>query len=181
MTVSKRTRFEIFKRDDFTCRYCGRKSPEVVLEVDHIRPRSSGGSDDEMNLATSCFDCNRGKADTPLGVIMTGEDPHDKAIEMLEKERQLAEYNEVLRQVREREDHYLDMLAYLWFGQESNLTWGTQTGGALRRYLKVFPLEAIQEAISIVDSRRDKHPPSDDAFRYGVVAAPMGLTALAGL
>jgi 5-methylcytosine-specific restriction endonuclease McrA len=38
LAVSVRTRFEVFKRDDFTCQYCGRKSPDVVLEADHIVP-----------------------------------------------------------------------------------------------------------------------------------------------
>ena len=52
MTVSKKLRFEIFKRDNFTCRYCGKKTPEVVLEIDHIIPKSKKGKDDESNLIT---------------------------------------------------------------------------------------------------------------------------------
>lgn len=55
------TRFLILRRDGFTCQYCGKKPPEVSLEVDHIVPRSKGGSDDDGNLITACFDCNRGK------------------------------------------------------------------------------------------------------------------------
>ncbi len=100
MALSVRTRFEIFKRDSFICRYCGKKSPDVVLEVDHIIPKAEGGADDEMNLITSCWECNRGKADVPLSLIMTGEEPHDKAIEHLEKQRQLAEYNTIIERDR---------------------------------------------------------------------------------
>lgn len=59
-------RFRIFKRDGFTCQYCGSKAPDVSLEVDHIIPVSNGGSDDESNLTTACFDCNRGKSDSDL-------------------------------------------------------------------------------------------------------------------
>lgn len=66
MAVSKGVRFEVFKRDLFTCQYCGRRPPDVVLEVDHIIARSSGGSDESDNLATSCMDCNRGKSDRDL-------------------------------------------------------------------------------------------------------------------
>ena len=40
--ISKALRFEVFKRDSFTCQYCGRSAPEVVLEVDHIVPVSKG-------------------------------------------------------------------------------------------------------------------------------------------
>lgn len=96
MAISVRVRFEVFKRDEFTCRYCGRRSPEVVLEVDHIVPSSRGGIDDPINLTTSCWDCNRGKRDIPLSEVMTGEDPHDRAVMLLERHRQLDEYNQVL-------------------------------------------------------------------------------------
>jgi len=61
MSISKRMRFEIFRRDHFTCFYCGRRSPSVILEVDHRIPRCAGGSDDPDNLVTACWDCNRGK------------------------------------------------------------------------------------------------------------------------
>jgi hypothetical protein len=66
MSVGKRTRFEVFKRDSFTCQYCGAKAPGVVLHVDHITPRASGGSDDILNLVTACAGCNGGKSDIPL-------------------------------------------------------------------------------------------------------------------
>lgn len=56
-------RFKILSRDKFTCQYCGRKAPEVLLEVDHIIPKSKGGTKHPSNLITSCFDCNRGKRD----------------------------------------------------------------------------------------------------------------------
>lgn len=59
--LSKKTRFEVFKRDKFTCQYCGKSAPYVVLEVDHIVPVAEGGDDDMLNLVTACFDCNRGK------------------------------------------------------------------------------------------------------------------------
>ena len=60
-SISPKTRFEVFKRDGFTCKYCGRRSPDTVLEVDHVTPVSSGGHNGQENLVTSCFYCNRGK------------------------------------------------------------------------------------------------------------------------
>lgn len=65
-SLSKKKRFEVFKRDKFTCQYCGKNAPDVVLEVDHIRPVSKGGNNDILNLITSCFDCNRGKSNREL-------------------------------------------------------------------------------------------------------------------
>lgn len=61
MAIGKKLRFEVFKRDSFTCQYCGKKAPEVVLHVDHIMAKAEGGDDDLINLITSCADCNLGK------------------------------------------------------------------------------------------------------------------------
>lgn len=62
MALSVRTRFEVFKRDRFTCSYCGKTPPDVLLECDHIIPRAAGGSDDITNLTTACKECNAGKS-----------------------------------------------------------------------------------------------------------------------
>ncbi len=69
MSLKKKTRFEVFKRDGFACIYCGKRAPEVVLEVDHIEPKSNGGSDNFANLITACFDCNRGKGSVPINAL----------------------------------------------------------------------------------------------------------------
>ena len=64
--ISKTQRFEVFKRDNFTCQYCGIKAPAVQLRVDHIRAIKHGGDNAMSNLITSCFDCNAGKGARPL-------------------------------------------------------------------------------------------------------------------
>jgi hypothetical protein len=64
MPVSKRLRYEILRRDNYTCRYCGRSAPEVKLTVDHVQPVALGGSDAPNNLAAACVDCNNGKTST---------------------------------------------------------------------------------------------------------------------
>lgn len=61
MAVSKRLRYEILRRDNHACRYCGATAPAVKLNVDHVIPTSLGGSDKPENLVTSCADCNGGK------------------------------------------------------------------------------------------------------------------------
>jgi hypothetical protein len=147
--LSVRTRFEVFKRDCFTCRYCGRQSPDVILEVDHIVPVADGGGNDEMNLLTSCWECNRGKSAVPLNEIITGEDPHDKAIAMLERERQLREYNETLEGVRLRREE---------IGQELVNFWCEQTGKDqvyqndwlwLMTVLQHTPAEEVRDAMVV--------------------------------
>lgn len=70
MTVSKRLRYEILRRDNHACRYCGGAAPDVALTVDHVVPTTLGGSDEPANLVAACVDCNAGKAasspDAPL-------------------------------------------------------------------------------------------------------------------
>ncbi len=66
LTGPKKMRFDVLHRDKFTCRYCGRSAPDVILQVDHIFPKSKGGSNTLENLITSCVDCNIGKKDMIL-------------------------------------------------------------------------------------------------------------------
>lgn len=64
MPVTKRTRYEVLRRDNHTCRYCGASAPDVKLTVDHVLPVSLGGSDHPANLVAACKDCNAGKGST---------------------------------------------------------------------------------------------------------------------
>lgn len=60
----ERLRFRILNRDEFICRYCGASpltSNKVLLHIDHIMPRSKGGTNAESNLITACGQCNYGK------------------------------------------------------------------------------------------------------------------------
>lgn len=62
-------RFEIFKRDEFKCRYCGRGPSidnTVILQIDHVRPKAKGGDWSKQNLLTACQECNLGKSDVLL-------------------------------------------------------------------------------------------------------------------
>ncbi|WUH94590.1 HNH endonuclease [Streptomyces sp. NBC_00433] len=61
MAVSKRLRYEVLRRDNHACRYCGATAPDVKLNVDHVIPTSLGGTDKPTNLVTACADCNSGK------------------------------------------------------------------------------------------------------------------------
>ena len=87
--VSKKIRFEVFKRDNFTYQYCGRKAPDVVLEVDHITPVAESGDNSIMNLITSCKDCNRGKGARKLDINTALEKQRKELEEINEKRNQL--------------------------------------------------------------------------------------------
>lgn len=83
--LSQKVRFEVFKRDLFICQYCGRKAPDVILEVDHINPVAKGGDNSIENLVTACRDCNRGKGDKKLSDLSEVEKSRRQLEELQEK------------------------------------------------------------------------------------------------
>lgn len=60
--IPKQLRWKIYARDAFTCRYCGRKPPDAVLHIDHVKAVMRGGTNEETNLVTACQDCNLSKS-----------------------------------------------------------------------------------------------------------------------
>lgn len=98
--ISKKTRFEVFKRDGFTCQYCGNHPPHVILHIDHITAVAAGGGNDLDNLVTSCQPCNLGKSARPLTVVP--QSLSDKAAEVAEREAQLKGYQEIMEGRRDR-------------------------------------------------------------------------------
>ncbi len=100
MAISKKIRFEVFKRDGFKCQYCGKTPPEVTLEIDHIKPKYKKGSDDINNLITACFDCNRGKKHIELDRLPNTLINNIEIIK--EKELQYKEYQKILAKINKR-------------------------------------------------------------------------------
>lgn len=56
----KLTRLEVFRRDEYTCQYCGRETRELTL--DHVIPRHKGGRHIWENVVSACIPCNNRKA-----------------------------------------------------------------------------------------------------------------------
>ncbi len=70
------SRFNIYARDDNTCQYCGRTFPRHELNLDHVIPRSKGGTSTWENVVCSCQACNRRKG---------GRSPQEAKITLLRK------------------------------------------------------------------------------------------------
>ena len=67
--LGAKERFTVLRKDNFRCRLCGaarEDSDDVRLHVDHITPRSRGGTNNADNLWTLCADCNIGKGTQEL-------------------------------------------------------------------------------------------------------------------
>jgi 5-methylcytosine-specific restriction endonuclease McrA len=68
VTFSRRN---IYKRDRYTCQYCSSQPGSEELTIDHVQPRSRGGTSTWENCVLACTDCNKRKADrTPLEAQM---------------------------------------------------------------------------------------------------------------
>ena len=167
-SLSRTLRFEVFKRDKFTCQYCGRTPPSVILEADHIVPVSKGGQNESLNLVTACEDCNRGKSDKQLSSVIPS-----RAAEIKRKREQLdqtREYNDFLMEVRNSELRMIEEIGSYWFewflpGQ--NLIFGDARVPSIRNFLKRLVTAEIYDAIDIAMSRVPPIRNEDwQTFRY---------------
>lgn len=98
--ISKKLRFEIFKRDEFTCQYCGSHPPSVILHVDHIIPVKEGGDNNIDNLITSCSSCNLGKSANSLTNIPVSL--KEKSDLIKESEAQIKAYSKIMQDKKDR-------------------------------------------------------------------------------
>ncbi|QDT38622.1 HNH endonuclease [Stratiformator vulcanicus] len=57
------TRRNLFRRDEFTCQYCGSTPGTSELTIDHVLPKSRGGHTSWQNCVLACVRCNHRKAD----------------------------------------------------------------------------------------------------------------------
>ena len=55
----KLTRREVFRRDNYTCQYCGKR--DQVLTIDHVVPKHLGGKHTWTNVVAACSSCNHKK------------------------------------------------------------------------------------------------------------------------
>ena len=60
------SRRNIYKRDNYTCQYCGRRRSSEDLSIDHVVPRSRGGRMSWTNCVLACLDCNVKKGNRTL-------------------------------------------------------------------------------------------------------------------
>jgi hypothetical protein len=155
--LSKKTRFEVFKRDDFACQYCGRKTPEVVLEIDHVVPIVEGGSDEIENLLTACFDCNRGKSSIPLDSIAQVIDVAKRAQEISHREEQLRAYHAARNDQAQRIEREYNIVWNYWFecaGTNTLEPWYVPWESVFRKYVELIGVEEVKDAIRIAISKK---------------------------
>lgn len=144
------TRFEVFKRDAFTCQYCGQRAPEVVLECDHIKPVKLGGDDSPLNLITSCFSCNRGKGARPLSDQSKLAKSHKQAELLQEKREQLRMIAQWHSELQELGEQQADVMNDAWSKGLCNHYELNENGRRkARKLIQRFGLAETLEAMAI--------------------------------
>lgn len=143
--LSNKIRFEIFKRDNFTCQYCGKSAPEVILNVDHINPVANGGTNDTFNLITSCFECNNGKRDKKLSDTSELDKQRNDLEALNERKKQLELMMEWKYELINLDNQKLDML--IEYIEETLTTTITEVGQRkLKRWLKKYDFKDLVSA-----------------------------------
>jgi hypothetical protein len=150
-STGKRLRFEVFKRDHFTCQYCGAQPPEIVLVADHIVAVAAGGETTIENLITACEPCNQGKADKELGQRAIRPDAD---LLYLETQQEIAELRRFQQAKTERDAEIARMIEMLQedWAAFSGLDW-YPSDLIMRRLLAACSPEIAEEAIRDVASK----------------------------
>ena len=147
--LSKRIRFEVFKRDNFTCQYCGAKAPDVILEVDHIKPVKEDGTNEIMNLITSCFDCNRGKSSKKISDNSMIEKQRKQIEELNLKRQQLEMMLEWKEGVNNIDDQKVDMIFDYINSFTTNYVLINECKLEIKQWVKKYSYSIIEESIEI--------------------------------
>lgn len=171
--IGKKLRFEVFKRDKFSCQYCGSTpdSDGVVLNIDHIKPVKDGGDNNILNLITSCWDCNIGKGAVKLDDSTVLKKQRD-GMETLEEKRQqlkmMSEWRSELLEIDNEELIILkDYFEKCW-GLQGRIDWDAVTESKLRKDCKDFGAEAVFNAIEKSTHYMSKFTDLDYAVDYAL-------------
>lgn len=158
--LGKKLRFEVFKRDSFSCCYCGNAPPSVTLEVDHITPVSHGGTNEIDNLITACFSCNRGKGATPLS--LAPDSVEKKRALLVEREEQLAGYQELVAQKVARLDREASDVLDIWYER----AYGRLPDDAIRSVRNFIDKLGVFDVSDFMHMAIDRRGRSQNSWRY---------------
>jgi hypothetical protein len=159
--ITKTIRFEVFKRDGFSCSYCGAHPPAAILHVDHIHPVSKGGTNEIDNLVTACEACNQGKSARLLSAVP--QSLAQKAKRIKEREAQLAGYRSAVDAVRARQDDDIDAVQSV-FRQRYDVVFTGPSRESIRdSFLDVLDLDVILKHARMACARIDD---PNAAFKY---------------
>lgn len=149
--LSATTRFNVFKRDGFTCQYCGAHPPGVLLHVDHVLAVAAGGTNAIDNLVTACEPCNLGKGARDLKVVP--QSLKSKAKEAAEREKQLVAYQRLLEAKLERIEAEMWRVAEVIDPGSGQLGMSRDWTASIRRFNERLGVHAVLELAHVARGR----------------------------
>jgi hypothetical protein len=161
--IPQSIRFEVFKRDLFTCQYCGRKAPEVILEVDHIIPVAKGGDNSIENLVTACRECNGGKSDKKLSELSEVEKSRRQIEELQEKKNMTNMILKWKKGLSDNLDYQVSQIERVFFeecsidGYHFSESYNKNLKKAIRDYGFSLVLDAVYTAIEVYKTDTEEH------------------------
>lgn len=160
-SISKKLRFEVFKRDSFKCQYCGQTPPAVVLEIDHVLPVSAGGTNAMHNLISACFDCNRGKA---AGLLSSVPDSVAQQVEMaVEKIAQIKAFDRLVKAKKKLEEAQIDEVEASFRIHFDGYSFSPKFRHSVRVFIQNLPAHQVVDHMHLACGRiRNMH----DAIKY---------------
>lgn len=164
--ISKKTRFEVFKRDGFICQYCGAHPPSVILHVDHIKPVALGGRHEIDNLVTSCAPCNQGKAARSLSDIP--QSLKDKATQIKESEEQIIGYQSVMDGKRKRLDEEVVKIGEIYEKANRGIPLTGNSLVTVRNFIDQLGFHEVREALEKAYSRPSRGYGSQFKYFCGI-------------
>lgn len=163
MAVSKRLRFEILRRDGFSCRYCGASSDETKLVVDHVLPESLGGKTEPANLVAACQDCNSGKASTHPDDQVVEDVAAHAAVWKAAMEQAAAELNGHAEELQRSLAHF-DALWSSWTNSEGVLQRPRDWAQSVETFLSAgLSMAKLEELLAVTMNSKVKNA---NCWRY---------------
>ena len=148
-SIGKKLRFEVFKRDSFTCQYCGESAPNVVLQIDHIEPVVSGGSNDIINLVTACTSCNAGKGGRRLNDSSVVEKQREQLRSLQERKEQLEMMMQWHKSLKAVAADAATMAASHWAELAPGFVCSEDGKRTLAKWVKRYGFKNVLEAMDI--------------------------------
>jgi hypothetical protein len=164
--ISKRLRFEIFKRDGFTCVYCGAPPTGGVMHLDHVVPVVEGGDSTAENLVTACSSCNLGKSSVPLErKVLAPFDPTSAE----EHAEQLRGWVAAQKMVSEAKKAVEQELVNCWCEAMGTQKCDREVPLRLAKLTTEWPMPRIIEALEIVGSKHGLYRDTNRLkYMYGI-------------
>lgn len=159
--ISTKSRFDVFKRDRFTCQYCGAHPPGVLLHVDHILAVASGGTNELHNLVTACEPCNLGKGARSLGSVKPSL--KEQAEQAKERERQLLGYQKLIAAKRVRIEEEVDRVQDTFRIFHTGMQFTPRFRISVRVFIEKL---GVDEVISSMERACCKVPDFQNATKY---------------